>query len=119
MRYAVAIAALLAAAGTIASAQKTKDVAQSRYVPPKVHKSSSSGPALGLRTTNANTAELAKIEQQNIKSQSRRAKSQNLARLPSPPAQDRNKPMRLAPKPRASNTLTTNTANSGRGVKVH
>ncbi len=118
MRYAVAIAALLAVAGTIASAQQTKDVAQSRYVAPKVHKSSSSGPALGLRTTNANAAELARIEQQNIKAQQRRAKSPNLARLPSPPAQDRNKPMRFS-KPRASNALTTNKANSGRGVKVH
>ncbi len=115
MRLAAICVIVLVATGTIASAQKpTKDgVPQSRYASPKVHKTSSSGPA--VRTTNSNAAELAKIEQQTIKAQTASTKAKHAVPLSTAPAENKNKPMRLAA---GSHRSAKSTGNQG-GGKLH
>jgi hypothetical protein len=119
MRFAVAVA-ILVAIGTMASAQKTKDgLPQSHYASPKIHRSSSAGPIAAPRA-NANAAELTKIEQEGA-----RAQTQSAKRAPAPPrlsslAQDKNKPMRFTKSRPSGNSGNTNTRSIPRRVgKVH
>jgi hypothetical protein len=118
MRFAVAVA-MLVATGTMASAQKTKDgLSQSRYASPKVHRSSL-GPPIAAPKSNANAAELTKIEQEGSKAQMQSAKSRTPAapRLPALP-QNKNKPMRFV-KSRPSGNTTVGNSGTGRGAKLH
>lgn len=121
MRFAAAVA-MLVAIGTMASAQKTKDgLPQSRYASPRVHRSSV-GPAIAAPQSNANAAELTKIEQEGTTAQTQSAKSRNPAaqRLPSLP-QDKNKPMRFVKPHPSGNAAASNlgASGAGRGAKLH
>jgi hypothetical protein len=120
MKFAMTIALILTSG--LASGQHAKDPGL-RYpqhaTAPEGYKSSSSGPVAGRPRTNSTASDLARIEQKSTKFRARRTTAPNSAAPPAPAAQDRNKPMRFAPKPRARNAVATNLANSGRAVKVH